>query len=114
MAQARGPSLKRSLISPPVRKEMDAQDATNPKPIPVIIVLAESKESPESGIELSKRLVKNFLREKSYSTKESDFYLFASLRPADIEDLSDHREWIHRIWKDETTYSHLLASTESI
>src|SRR5579863_960651 len=99
MAQARGPSLKRSLISPPVRKEMEGQDATNHKPISVIIVLEESKEKPESGIERSKRLVKEFLPQRDYSTRESDFYLFASLRPADIQDLSDHREWIHRIWK---------------
>jgi len=113
MAQLRAPNFKSSLISPAIRKEMAAQDPAHPQPIPVILVLVESNK-PEDGIEHSKQVVKKFLSEKHYDIRESDFYLFARLLPADIEELATWKNWIHRIWRDETTYSHLLVSTQAI
>jgi serine protease AprX len=114
MAEAPGVKFKNSLISPNVQKEIDAQDPANPKPIPVILVLWESRNDPELGIAHSKLGVKAFLDRKKCAFRESEFYLFASLLPADIKDLATNKEWIYRIWKDETTYTHLLESTQSI
>jgi subtilisin family serine protease len=104
------PQFKNFLISPPVRKEMDAQDPAHPKPISVIITVVEDS----SGVVHSKESIKAFLLEKKYAVKESDFYLFASLRPIDILELAEKRDWVSLIWKDETIYSHLLVSTEVI
>jgi hypothetical protein len=50
MAEAPGVKFKNSLIFPNVQKEIDAQDSANPKPIPVIWVLWESRNDPELGI----------------------------------------------------------------
>jgi serine protease AprX len=104
------PQFKNSLISPPVRKEMDGQDPAHPRPIPVIVTVFEDS----SGVAHSKAAIKSFLEEKGYSVRQSDFYIFASLLPADILALADKREWVFLIWKDETIYPHLLVSTEVI
>ncbi len=108
------PQFKNFLISPPVREAMDAQDQANPKPIPVIITLVERSSGPNIGVAHAKESVKAFLKEKGYDVKESDFYVFAGLLPKDIFELAEKREWVFRIWKDETTYCHLLDSTEVI
>ena len=114
MSPSTTPQFKNFLISPPVRDEIAKQDPANPEPIPVIIALVEHSSSPTPGVAQSKELVKAFLKERGYQTGESDFYVFARLRPKDIQDLAEKREWVYLIWKDETTYSHLLDSTESI
>jgi serine protease AprX len=108
------PDFKSFLISPPVRAAMDAQPADAPKPIPVIITLTEVRGGLDQGVARAKAEIKAFLEARGYQVRESDFYIFASLRPADIRDLATKREWIHRIWKDETTYTHLLDSTTTI
>ena len=108
------PAFRNILISTPVREEMDAQPAASPSPIRVIVTLAQVDTGPEQGITRSKTEVKAFLQAKGYTVRESDFYVFASLLPADIIALASQRTWVHHIWKDETTYTHLLSSTETI
>jgi serine protease AprX len=114
MTPPQTPELKSFLISPPVRQEMEAQFAAAPKPIRVIITPEDRGGGLNEGLVLAKSEIKNFLQKKGYTFKESDFYVFASLLPADIRELATQRTWIHRIWKDETTYTHLLKSTETI
>ena len=62
----------------------------------------------------SKSQVKEFLRDKTDQLSESDFYVFASLFPEDIQKLAELRQWVYQIWKDETTYGHLLSSVDTV
>jgi serine protease AprX len=108
------PQLKSFLISPPVRKQMDAQDPAHPAPIAVIITMRESKAEPARGVSASKQYVREFLEQRSYTVRESDFFLFARLLPADIDALSDKKDWVYQIWTDETCYAHVLASVDTV
>ena len=108
------PSLKSFVISAPVQREMDAQRDGPPQRIPIIVCLNESEEHPESGVQPSKQKVKDFLSGKSDPVSESDFYIFASLLPEDIKKLAELKQWVYQIWKDETTFAHLLNSTDTI
>jgi len=108
------PDFKTFVISPPVQREMEAQPGRPAAAIPVIISLRESVERPELGVGPAKENVKRFIEGKSERVGESDFYVFASLLPNDIRALAEHREWVYQIWKDDTTYGHLLNSTETI
>jgi len=109
------PNFKSFVISAPLRREIDAQTGSiPPKPILVIISLRDSKEHPELGVQPAKDKVKEFLASKAIKSSESDFYIFASLLAGDIEQLAQLTDWVYQIWKDETTYSHLLRSTETI
>lgn len=108
------PSFKSFVISPPVQREMDGQQGQPPKPIPVIVCLRESTDRPDLGVQLAKEKVKEFLKGKSAHVDESDFYVFASLLPDDIKGLAEHRDWVYQIWKDDTTYGHLLTSADTI
>ena len=107
-------NFKSFLISPPVREAMDQQSADHPEPIPVIITPQQVDTGPEQGITLSKKQVKDFLEGKGYKVRESDFYVFATLLPADILQLANMQESVHRIWMDEKTYSHLLDSVDTL
>ncbi len=108
------PKFRSFVISPPVRREMEVQAAqAKPAPIPVIISLTESEADPQRGIEAAKERVKQFLAGKADKIGESDFYVFASLLPRDIQDLANLDE-VHQIWKDETCYSHLLSSVHTV
>jgi serine protease AprX len=101
------------VISPPVRREIEAQ-IDNASPISVIISVRDSEDHPELGVGPAKNQVKEFLAERKISFTESEFYIFASLLPRDIEDLAKLSAAVYQIWKDETTYGHLLHSTETI
>ncbi|HUI57705.1 MAG TPA: S8 family peptidase [Bryobacteraceae bacterium] len=114
MSQQHHPQLKSFLVSPPVRKEMDAQDPAHPTPIAVIITLRQSKTDPSRGVSASKQRVREFLEQRHYTVQESDFYVFASLLPADIDALAEKKEWVHQIWKDEKCYAHLLSSVDTV
>ncbi len=107
------PLLTTFVISPPVRREIEAQ-AGNASPIPVIISVRDSDDRPELGVGPAKDKVKAFLAGRKISFSESEFYVFASLLPQDIEELAKLSTWVYQIWKDETTYGHLLHSTETI
>lgn len=108
------PSLKSFVISIPVRKEMAAQaESGKPSPIPLIIEVAQPESRLDAGIHPVKEKVKDFLRGKTDRITESDYYIFAALLPKDIEALAA-TGWAHQIWKDETCYSQLLFSTETI
>jgi serine protease AprX len=107
-------SFKNFVVSVPLRREIDAQAGQSPVPIPVIISLRDSAEHPELGVQPAKAKVQNFLTLKAISFNESDFYIFASLLPNDIEQLARMDEWVYQIWKDETTYGHLLRSVDTI
>ncbi|MGH9397577.1 MAG: S8 family peptidase [Terriglobia bacterium] len=110
----RAPSMKSFVISLPVRKEMAAQAAGGaPAPIPLIISVENSESHPDLGLQPAKDMTKEFLQGKTARITESDYYIFTSLLPADIEELAQ-KDWIYQIWKDETCYSHLLSSTETI
>ena len=108
------PSLKSFVIAASIQTQIDAQKDGPPKRIPVIVCLKESADHPERGVQPAKDKVKEFMTGKVEQVTESDFYLFASLFPKDIEDLADLREWVHKIWLDETTYGHLLHSTDTV
>lgn len=105
------PHLVSYIISPPVRQEME-QDRE--KRIDVIISLVEPREHPELGVGPAKTAVKEALaRTPETRVRESDFYIFASLRAAEIERLSQMKE-VYQIWKDDRCQSHLLSSTETV
>ena len=108
------PSLKHFVIAGPIQREIEAQQGGSPQRIPVIVCLKESDSHPELGVQESKEQVKEFLRDKTDRINESDFYLFASLLPEDIQKLAGLREWVYQIWKDETTYGHLLRSVDTV
>jgi serine protease AprX len=117
--------FKSFMISPPVRQRMDlsAPDGR----IPVIISLVQVETGPEQGVSLSKKKVKEFLEQKGYFAhetgepiapekriRESDFYIFANLTPDDIAALANLREWVHRVWMDHKTSTHLLDSVDTL
>jgi serine protease AprX len=109
------PKLKSFVISPVVRRLMDAQKGLpSPQAISVIVCLRDSKDHAALGVQPAKEKVKEFLKARSVPFSESDFYLFTSLVPADIEKLSELADWVYQVWNDETTYSHLLRSAETV
>lgn len=113
----RKPQLKSFIISVPVRQEMAKQAAQGVSlPIPLIITLRES--TGQGGVQVSKKAVTEFLNtlKANYDKKisDTDFYVFAHLDPEHIEQLAEHKEWVYQIWKDDTTYGHLLVSADTI
>jgi serine protease AprX len=117
--------LKSFLISPPVRERMDA--GASGDRIPVIISLVQVETGPEQGVSFAKRKVKEFLKCIGYvvddssdqaapekKIRESDFYIFASLTADDITAVANLRDWVHRIWMDEKTSTHLLDSVDTL
>lgn len=110
----RAPSMKNFVVSLPVRNEMAAQAAAGTaSPIPVIISLSEAVDQPGTALQESKEKTKKFLAGKAERISESDYYVFASLAPKDIEALSQE-DWVYKIWKDDTCYTQLLTSTKTI
>ena len=107
------PSLKKFVIARSVQSEMEEQKGA-PERISVIVSLKDSEAHPELGVQESKEKVKEFLRDKTDRLGESDFYVFASLFPKDIQKLAELRQWVYQIWKDETTYGHLLRSVDTV
>lgn len=93
---------------------MQAQVGKPPVPIPVIVSLREPAEQSDLGVQPVKDKVKEFIRTRGAQVAESDFYVFAALLPEDIKALAEHRDWVHQIWMDHTTYAHLLTSTDTI
>ena len=110
MMRPRRPEMKAFRISPAVSNEM----AGRKEPIPVIISLLESSEAPQEGIRPSKEKVKAFLAGRGIVVRESDFYVFASLRPEDIEELAELEDAVDKIWRDDTCHAHLLSSAETV
>src|ERR1017187_2360885 len=108
------PSMKSFVIACPIIREMDAQEGGPPKCIPIIVCLKESADHPELGVQSSKEEVKKFLVDKSDKVSDSDFYVFASLFPEDIKKLAELTQWVYQLWLDETTYAHLLSSTDTV
>jgi len=111
--KAHRPSLKKFVIARSVQNEMEGQKG-GPERISVIVSLKESDARPELGVQEAKEKVKEFLRDKTDRLSESDFYVFASLFPEDIRKLAELRPWVGQIWKDETTYGHLLSSVDTV
>ena len=97
------------MIAASVQRQIDAQKDSPPKRIPIIVCLKESADHPELGVQPAKDKIKEFLTGKAAQVTESDFYLFASLFPQDIEDLADLRQWVYQIWLDETTFASPVA-----
>jgi serine protease AprX len=108
------PSLKSFIIAPSVQRKIDAQAGGPPQRIPIIVCLKESAEHPELGVQASKDEIKKFLAGKADQINDSDFYVFASLLPDDIKKLADLTDWVYQIWLDDTTYAHLLTSTDTV
>src|SRR5260370_21696921 len=87
---------------------------SNPdNPIRLIICVAEDKDHPELGVGPAKDAVKAWLKKFDISFRESDFYLFATLLPKQVEELSQLKE-VWQIWKDDQTQAHLLTSVETV
>jgi serine protease AprX len=108
------PSLKSFVIASSIVREMEAQGGGPPRRIPIIVCLKESAEHPELGVQSSKDEVKKFLNDKTDRLSDSDFYVFASLFPDDIKKLAEITHWVYQLWLDETTYAHLLTSTDTV
>lgn len=110
----RQPHLVSYIVSPPVKKAIEEQSA--PARIPVIISPVETADHPELGLAPAKARIREVLQGVGYDARlrESDFYLFAELMPADIQRLAEMRDSVYQIWSDETCYAHLLSSTETV
>jgi subtilisin family serine protease len=106
--------MKRFVIANSIQNEMEAQKGQDRQRIPVIVSLKDPAVAFPAGIQQSKEKVKEFLRDKTEQVTESDFFLFASLFPEDIQKVAELREWVYQIWKDETTYGHLLTSVDTV
>jgi len=107
------PSLKNFVIARSVQDAMEGQKGA-PERISVIVSLKDSDVHPELGVQESKEKVKEFLRDKTDRLSESDFYVFASLYPEDIKKLAALQQYVYQIWKDETTFAHLLSSVDTV
>ena len=103
--------MKGFRISPAVREDMASKASAA---IAVIISLLESRDAPEKGIQPSKDAVKQFLTARGVSFRESEFYVFATLPPALIDDLAAMRSVVDKIWRDDTCHAHVLESTETV
>ena len=108
------PSMKKFVIARSIQDEMAAQKGQERQRIPVIVSLRDPGAASSAGIQESKSQVKEFLRDKTEKMSESEFYVFASLFPEDIQKLAQLRQYVHQIWKDETTYGHLLSSVDTV
>ena len=112
-AQRDHPVFKDFVISPPVRKSMEAARAKKDNtPIPVIVSLRESDKEPQKGVGPSKDVVRKFLKDHAY--RESEFYIFVSLSPDEIEELEKLSEFVYQIWNDQVCYAHLLSSVDTV
>jgi len=112
--KAHTPSLRSFVIAASIQREMDAQKDGPPERIAVIVCLKESADHPELGVQSSKEEITKFLSDKSDQVTDSDFYVFACLFPEDIKKLAELTQWVYQIWLDETTYAHLLNSTDTV
>src|ERR1051325_2429760 len=109
------PVFKDFVISPPVRKLMqDVRDKKVDPPIAVIISLRESDSEPQKGVAPAKDIVRKFLKERNHSYRESEFYIFASLSPEEIEALEKLSNFVYQIWTDERCDAHLLSSVDTV
>src|SRR3954454_5287906 len=89
------------IISPPVKKQMDEVGPEGR--VPLIISPAEDKVHPDCGVTTSIKAIKEYLGDsKEANVRDSDFYVFANLRPGEIEDLADRPE-VWQIWLDHQT-----------
>lgn len=102
-----------------VRIEKAAADAS----LPIIVSPTISTSRPELGVNPNKDAIeariKALATEKGYDSNAShtDFYVIASLRPADIQKLVSEPEMnsaIKMVWLDETCYAHLNTSVETV
>ncbi|PWU11621.1 MAG: peptidase S8/S53 subtilisin kexin sedolisin [Terriglobia bacterium] len=109
------PKLISYIIAPPVKQAIEAAKGQPGATINVIINLVESREKPEEGVGPAKAAIKKWIAALDYPTnvRESDFYLFASLRPEDIQALSTSPD-VYQIWLDEQCQAHLLQSCDTI
>jgi serine protease AprX len=107
--------FRRRLISPPVREAMQAASVADAKEllVPVIISPSGSAEHPEAGVQPSKNALLEILKE--YKPRYSQFYVFAKLPSAKIEELAtQYVSFIDHIWKDEQCEAHLLDSARTL
>jgi subtilisin family serine protease len=109
------PKLVTYTISPTVKMAMAAVAGDPKATIPLIITLTDSDAHPEEGIGPAQKVVLQFISKLDYDThlRKSDFYVFASLKPDDIQKLSELDE-VHRIWLDEKCQAHVLQSCETV
>ena len=110
------PVFKDFVVSPPVRKLMDDAKTKGAEPplIPAIISLRESEKEPHKGIAPAKEVVRNFLKEHKRQYRESEYYIFASLLPEEIEGLEKLAGFVYQIWTDEKCDAHLLSSVDTV
>jgi len=113
-SRAHRPNMKKFVIARSIQNEMEAQKGKEQQRIPVIVSLRDPSAASLAGIQESKSQVKEFLRDKTDQVSESDFYVFTSLFPEDIQKLAQLRQYVYQIWKDETTYGHLLSSVDTV
>src|ERR1035438_6868157 len=75
------------IISPPVRAEMDraGQDGR----VAIIISPSEDRQHPDCGVTTSIKVLKEYLGAiEGANVRDSDYYVFATLRPVEIEELA--------------------------
>jgi subtilisin family serine protease len=102
------------IISPAVRLEMDAARKAPGARVDVIISPQESKSDPSAGVGPAKEALLKFLEGiESANPRSSDFYVFASLLPDEIEILA-RRADVYQIWNDHKCEAHLLSTVNTI
>ena len=114
--QSKRPVFKDFVVAPPVRKLIDdaREKGGAPPLIPVIISLRESEKEPQKGIGPAKEVVHNFLKKLGRQGRESEYYIFTGLLPAEIEELEKLSDLVYQIWTDEQCEAHLLSSVDTV
>lgn len=104
------PHLGTYIVSPAVRDYI----AKNPdQPVPLIICAAEDTQHPELGVKPAKNAIEEWLSKAGVKSTQSDFYVFATLPPDQIDNLAELKS-VWQIWIDHQTSAHLLTSVETI
>ncbi len=110
----RTPELKKRIIA----QSLEAQlSTTGDKPIAIIINLRESKVDPGGTRRTNKEAIKAYLAAlpSKPAVTETDFYVFTALTADEIRTLADkNRDTVFQIWPDETTFAHVLTSSETV
>lgn len=113
--------LESPILTPGLRVRMEGAEPA--AVLPIIVSPANSAAAPEKGVAPCRdavaariaRLAELGRYDAGVST--TDFYVFASLRAADIRQLVSERDMydcIEMVWFDETCHAHTTTSVESI
>src|SRR4051812_24886230 len=100
------------IISPPVRELMTKYPDQR---IDLIISPAEAKGRPDLGVKPARDSIEAYIKQNFPEAKvgKSDFYVFATLLPSEIEKISNLPD-LWQVWLDHKISGHLLTSAETV